>query len=506
MRLQAQMLMEISSSNGYNLIGNGDGSTGFTNGINGDQVGTGSNPINPLLGPLQNNGGSTETHALLAGSPAIDAGDPNFTPPPEFDQRGSGFPRVLDGDNDGTATVDIGAVELSTTTQVTNNNVDDVKPTLSPAYNSWVVYEHEYDYNPSDRDIQGYNLNTGELRAVADNSLNESSPKIFGNHVVYMIEDASDTIPDVVETDIRLYNLNDYTTKTVASSLKESAENIDIDIFGNRVAYEKITSASRGDIFLYNMQTGESQNITGSQHSGVTWEYNPQIVAGGQGVLYEVSEESPDLNPPPVDIYLYRENIETVAIANDPIVEKNPHGADDGNAFVYEYEYSSTDTDIYYYDRLIGDPIPLATSVENEINPHIVDAPVLEGYSMTRRYYATWQAWDRQDWEIYRYDSLTGNTIQITDNDYDDVNAQVLRNGFVVWEQEDGLESDIYLFNNLETQLLATAEVLESDPNINLQTSSVLLGESGMLATIAWQSWDGSDWEIYATQISPEVN
>ena len=52
----------------------------------------------PKLGPLANNGGPTLTHALLAGSPAIDAGDPNFdgTNMP-YDQRGPGFPRVLNG-------------------------------------------------------------------------------------------------------------------------------------------------------------------------------------------------------------------------------------------------------------------------------------------------------------------------------------------------------------------------------------------------------------------------
>jgi hypothetical protein len=340
-----------------------------------------------------------------------------------------------------------------------------------------------------------------------------------------MIENASHTIPGGVETDIFLYNLDNNTSEMIVDNLREYAEDIDIDIFGYSVAYEKFTSDSRGDIFLYDIQTGESQNITGSQHSGTTWEYNPQVVAGGgQGVLYEVSEESNELNPPPADIYLYRKNIKTVAIANDPTqleknprgVEKNPHGTDDGNAFVYEYEYSSTDTDIYYYDRLTEKTTTLATSVEDEINPHIVDAPVWEGDSITRRYYATWQAWDSHDWEIYRYDSLTGEITKITDNDYDDVNPQVLPNGFVVWEQEHGLEPDIYLFNNFETQYLATAAVIEDNPNtevveyyepdINLQTSSVLLGESGMLATIAWQSWDGSDWEIYATQISSEVS
>jgi hypothetical protein len=58
----------------------------------------------PLLGPLQDNGGFTQTHALLAGSPAIDAGSPDC-PPPATDQRGIVRPQ---GD-----TCDMGAFELS---------------------------------------------------------------------------------------------------------------------------------------------------------------------------------------------------------------------------------------------------------------------------------------------------------------------------------------------------------------------------------------------------------
>ena len=91
-----------------NLIGNGTGSTGLTNGVNGDKVGTAGSPIDPLLGPLQDNGGPTQTMALLAGSPAIDAG--NNSSAPAIDQRGT--TRILDGNGDGTATIDIGAFEL----------------------------------------------------------------------------------------------------------------------------------------------------------------------------------------------------------------------------------------------------------------------------------------------------------------------------------------------------------------------------------------------------------
>jgi hypothetical protein len=77
---------QLHTSGDYNLIGDGSGMTGLTNGVNGNLVGSASAPIDPLLDLLQYNGGLTKTHALLAGSPALDAGNPNQLGVP--DQRG----------------------------------------------------------------------------------------------------------------------------------------------------------------------------------------------------------------------------------------------------------------------------------------------------------------------------------------------------------------------------------------------------------------------------------
>ena len=84
-------------SDGYNL--SNDSCGGFLTGP-GDLIN-----IEPMLGPLQDNGGPTLTHALLPGSPAIDAGDPNFHRPPFNDQRGCPFDRVFNG------RIDIGSFE-----------------------------------------------------------------------------------------------------------------------------------------------------------------------------------------------------------------------------------------------------------------------------------------------------------------------------------------------------------------------------------------------------------
>ncbi len=75
--------------------------------IQGGYIGTGNIDADPLLGVLMDNGGFTRTIALGAGSPAIDAGNPELCP--DFDQRG--VARPIDGDGDGTAICDMGAYE-----------------------------------------------------------------------------------------------------------------------------------------------------------------------------------------------------------------------------------------------------------------------------------------------------------------------------------------------------------------------------------------------------------
>jgi hypothetical protein len=84
----------LSSDNTCNLTGPGD-----------------LNNANPELGPLQNNGGTTQTMALPSGSPAIDAGNPSGCTDGKghlltTDQRG--MPRP---DKEDTGGCDMGAYE-----------------------------------------------------------------------------------------------------------------------------------------------------------------------------------------------------------------------------------------------------------------------------------------------------------------------------------------------------------------------------------------------------------
>ncbi len=94
-------LKDALTGSRYNLFGNSEGGSGYDP--------TDLLDVDPLLGSLADNGGPTSTHALLPGSPAIDAGDPNIVDPPDWDQRGPGFPRIVNG------TIDIGAFEVQAT-------------------------------------------------------------------------------------------------------------------------------------------------------------------------------------------------------------------------------------------------------------------------------------------------------------------------------------------------------------------------------------------------------
>jgi CSLREA domain-containing protein len=105
-------------SQGFNLIGSSDGSTGFTAAT--DITGTSSFPVDPGLDPngVQPNGGPTETVALLSGSRAIDKGNSTTIGGIHLtvDQRGVGYVRKIDDPSIANASggdgTDIGAFEL----------------------------------------------------------------------------------------------------------------------------------------------------------------------------------------------------------------------------------------------------------------------------------------------------------------------------------------------------------------------------------------------------------
>ncbi len=64
----------VTTSAGYNILGDSTGSAGIEDGVNNDQVGTGIAPLDPKLFLLANNGGYTRTHLPTKYSPAIDRG------------------------------------------------------------------------------------------------------------------------------------------------------------------------------------------------------------------------------------------------------------------------------------------------------------------------------------------------------------------------------------------------------------------------------------------------
>ncbi len=78
----------------------------------------------PLLGVLRNNGGPTRTHALLTGSPAIDAGDTDL----DTDQRGYARPSGLADDIGAFEEAQVGTITIVKQTPV--QSIDDYNFTL----------------------------------------------------------------------------------------------------------------------------------------------------------------------------------------------------------------------------------------------------------------------------------------------------------------------------------------------------------------------------------------
>lgn len=129
------------TSSGYNLIGN-PGAIPFSATL--DQFGTPATPRNPELGLLQNNGGSTPTHALVLSSPAVDKGETSG-----FDQRGFARPFNLTNIDPATGgnNSDIGAVEMRAliVTNAEESGTGSLRQTIASApANSDILFDSSF--------------------------------------------------------------------------------------------------------------------------------------------------------------------------------------------------------------------------------------------------------------------------------------------------------------------------------------------------------------------------
>jgi hypothetical protein len=177
------------ASSGYNLIGNPQGGSGFdpTDLLN----------VDPLLGPLQDNGGPTQTMALQAGSPALNAGDPNQLG--TADQRG-----VIR-----TGGVNIGAYQASATAfllsapdTITAGVPFDVTVTaVDPFRQVAVGYTGTVTFSTTDADPgvvlpadYSFTLDDGGVHTFSDTGLGETTLITPGDQTLTVMDTADNTI------------------------------------------------------------------------------------------------------------------------------------------------------------------------------------------------------------------------------------------------------------------------------------------------------------------------
>jgi hypothetical protein len=182
-------------SNGNNLLG-----------IVGTNVNAFSQPTDmtgvtdPLLGPLQDNGGPTETHALLPGSPAINAGSNPLGL--TTDQRGTGFDREVEQ-------TDIGALELQQLPDIdiekfTNGvDADTLDNAATVAAGDTVTWTYEVTNTgevPFDFDEIEVSDDQGVM-PVLDTSTDEGSDNILspGETWTYSASDTAENLNEVID-------------------------------------------------------------------------------------------------------------------------------------------------------------------------------------------------------------------------------------------------------------------------------------------------------------------
>ena len=318
---QADVTLDLRSS----LIGDSQGSNLTPAPVgspdaNGNIIGLGVSSIDPVLGELADNGGPTQTHALLPGSPAIDSGNTTST----TDQRG--LPRP----NTSASGPDIGAFEEQSLTLIvdTSNDVSDgdfstgnlsLREAIEQANANAGVDRISFDPQVFDGGVEDViRLVNGEL-AITESLLIEAgdfqvvvSGDSLGNDVTdtdsLIVDIAASILAETVDDNSRVFNITTSTDELVSLTgltitggnsaaggggifvNSAAVELTDVVIAGNAaIAGNQSIGGGGGGILTDSQLTLDGSSVSDNVALGV--EFNDQFSEGNGGGIAAIGSD-----------------------------------------------------------------------------------------------------------------------------------------------------------------------------------------------------------------------
>jgi hypothetical protein len=393
------------TSNGYNVVGSlGTGSMAASTA---DQLGVSDASV--ALGSLQNNGGTTPTHALLAGSIAIDKGHSSGE---TTDQRG--LTRPCDDATIANATggdgADVGAFEV----QVACSNsppdaVDDAATvTEDSGANAINVLTNDTDANGDTLTITAVTQGAhGSVTFSASSVSYTPNPNFQGSDsFTYTIDDGHST--DTATVSVTVLNVEDPPSAvddatTIAEDSGANAVNVlanDSDVDGDTLTITAVTQGAHGSVTFSASSVSYTPNANFFGSDSFTY-----TISDGNGgtASATVHVTVTNVNDPPVanaDAYtMDQDTTLTVAapgvLANDSDVDGDAltavhytapsHGTLSGSAnggFTYTPNLHFTGTDTFTYqanDGTVDSPAATVTITVRDTEPPALTASVATG-------------------------------------------------------------------------------------------------------------------------------
>ena len=336
----------FTATGSYNIIGNAASASGIVNGVDGNIVGVNwTTVLNPTLA---DNGGPTMTHALLPGSVALNAGDPNFddTNYP-LDQRGTGYNRVV------YTAIDIGAFEEQSLPPV----ITSANAASAPENQTGAIDVDGYDTlgNSVSYSISGggdaarfsIHPTTGVLTFLA--APNFEAPTDADQNNTYVVQvRVSNAFYDTDQTvTITVTDVNEAPTNVTlspASVAENSALNTVIGAFSS-------TDQDAANTFTYTLVSGDGDDdnddfiIVGDQlqvNTALDFEtkssYSIFVRTTDQGGLFfekQLTITVVDVNETPTDIALSNATVAENSVTGTVVGELSSSDPDAANTFTY---------------------------------------------------------------------------------------------------------------------------------------------------------------------------